>query len=234
MIKINSKELSDYVRFALGKLDESDFTQEELDSIEELVIGLNGFNGQRDIVTLKELSYFHNLKSIEIINLVVNNNEISSYLNTPSLKEIVFDRCMFEDESKIATLNINSLSLINCQINDYSFIYKMNYLRELSINNGIVCIEKLNNLKALKYLSISYSDVVDPDSILDLGKLKSLIVDNSNINLNKINNLKNLNELSISLDQFENNKNLIEELIASNVNVLNESISIFDVGEYNE
>ena len=106
-------------------------------------------------------------------------------------------------------------------------------LEELSIINGTIEIEKLNLLNYLKYLQISYSNIIDNKDIT-INTLEEIYIDNTNIfNFDFLNNLLNLKRISIDENQYNNNKELFNNLMKKNVLVLNENMVEFG-GENNE
>ena len=94
-------------------------------------------------------------------------------------------------------------------------------------------IEKLNMLNCLKYLQISYSNIIDKTE-LNINTLEELYIDNTNINsFSFLNNLLHLKRISIDEKQYINNKYLFDNLIKRNILVLNENMIEFG-GENNE
>ena len=143
------------------------------------------------------------------------------------MSEIVFENCHFEKVELMCSLNLKSLSLINCEIQDYTFINVLENLEELTIINGNIAIDKINKLDKLKYLQISYSNVTD-NIELDISSLIELYIDNTNISdFNFVTKLNNLKTISIDGYQYNNNKELFNNLIRNNILVLNESIGEF-------
>ena len=134
-----------------------------------------------------------------------------------SLKFAPFSRALFalfiefENALLLATLKVNCLSLVNIQINNYNFISALNNLESLTIINGNVSLDRVNNLVKLKYLNISFSSVDGNNIILD--NLRELHIENTNIdNLEFIRNIKSLRVLSVDNKQYQKNKKLLDEL----------------------
>lgn len=231
IINIENKNLANFIMFKLDKIDNG-FTEQELNQITEIVIDYNN-EDENSFVFLKELTKLKNLKSITLRNGFIFNDDYNIFLNLNNLFEFVFENCEFENADVIASLNLKALSLINCKIESYSFINVFESLEELTIINGKIEIEKINMLKNLKYLQLSYSDIIDSID-LNINKLEELYIDNTNINnFSFLNNLLNLKRISIDLNQYNNNKNIFDKLIKNNILVLNENMVEFD-GENNE
>lgn len=231
IIKIENKNLANYIMFKLDKVDNV-FTEEELNKITEVVIDYNN-ESDSSFVFLEELSKLRNLKTITLRNGYIFNDNYNIFLNLNNLSEFVFENCEFENADLIASLKLKSLSLINCKIESYSFVNVLENLEELSIINGLIEIEKLNMLNHLKYLQISYSSITDSTE-LNINTLEELYIDNANINnFNFLNNLLHLKRISIDGKQYSNNKELFNNLMKRNILVLNENMVEFG-GENNE
>lgn len=231
IINIENKNLANYVMFKLDKVDNG-FTEEELNEITEVVIDYNN-ETDSSFVFLEELSKLKNLKTITLRNGYIFNDNYNIFLNLNNLSEFVFENCEFENADFIASLKLKSLSLINCKIESYLFVYVLENLSELSIINGVIEIEKLNMLNHLKYLQISYSNIVD-NKDLNINSLEEVYIDNTNIsNFDFLNNLLNLKRISIDENQYNNNKELFNTLMKKNVLILNENMVDFG-GENNE
>ena len=210
LISIENSNLADYAMFKLDKLDNS-FTKEELAKITEVVID---YNNESDLNFLEELLKFPNLTTITIRNGHIFNDD-------------------FENADLIASLKLNSLSLVNCRINNYSFLKLFKNLEKLTIINGEIPIAIINSLTNLKYLQLSYSNITNCDDI-NIKSLEELYIDNTNIHdFNFLNSLLKLKRLSIDEKQYNNNKELFNNLLKKDILVLNENMVEF-AGEYNE
>ena len=224
-IVIENKNLASQVMFQLDN-DENLFTTEELSKITELVVDYNE-EEESSFVFLEELNKFEKLESLTIRNGFIFNANFSILLKMENLRVIVFDTCTFENADLIASLSIKELSLINCEINNYNFIYVMKNLSSLIIINGIADINRLNQLEKLTYLQISYSQVLNEQD-LKLNKLKELYVDNTNIeDFAFLKQLVNLEIISIDEMQYQKNKEVFNNLEKNNILVLNENMVEF-------
>lgn len=233
MIKIENKELANYVMFKLDKI-ENEFTESELNEIDEIVLSPININDEYVSIDINIINYFTNLKKIFIKNLFISNDYINNLKKFKYLKRIYFEKCEFEDENKIVDLNLEQIELINCDIWNYEFLYKMNNINSLTVVNGNVSIEKINNLKKLIYLQVSYSNIEDIMNI-NLPLLEEIHIDNTNINdISIVNNLEKLKKIGISEEQFIENKELVRKLIDREIIVLNENIVEFNErGDFN-
>lgn len=230
IITIVNENLANYIMFKLDKVD-NEFTEQEISKITEVVIDYN-YEKDSSFVFLEELKKLKNINSITLRNAYIFNDNYNIFIDLKNLSEFVFENCEFENADLIASLKLKGLSLINCKIESYSFINVFESLEELTIINGKIEIEKINMLKNLKYLQLSYSNITD-NVDLKINELKELYIDNTNINNFKfLNNLLNLKRISIDEKQFNNNKNIFDVLMKNNILVFNENMVEFS-GENN-
>lgn len=225
IIYIKNENLSNYIMFKLDKIDNG-FTIQELDQITEVVIDYNDEN-ESSFIFLEELRKLKFLKRITLRNGYIYNDNYDIFLSLHNLNEFEFDNCEFENADLIASLKLKSLSLINCKIINYSFINLFELLEELTLINSSIEIDKINMLKKLKYLQLSYSTITG-NNTLNIEQLEELYIDNTNINnFEFLNNLKNLQRVSIDENQYNDNKILFNDLMKKNVLVYYENMIRF-------
>lgn len=230
-ININNNNLANYVMFKLDKLENS-FTEQELNQIKEIVIDYKE-ETEDSYISLEELLKFKKLESLTLRNGYIYNDNYEILLALVCLNSLTFENCEFENADLISSLKLKSLSLINCKIESYLFISLLNNLNELTIIKGKVEISKINLLKDLKYLQLSYSRILD-NTALTLNNLEELYLDNTNItDFSFLNNLANLQKISIDENQYNSNKVLFDKLVKNDILVLNEGITEFG-GDINE
>ena len=224
-ITIKNENIANYVMFILDKLDNK-FTEKELNTITEITIDYEEILENNSI--LKELLLFRNLNTLNLRNAYIYNDDYNYLLNLDKLNNLYLDRCKFENADLIASLKLKSLSLINCEINNYLFVNLLTELEELTIINGEVDIDNINKLTKLNYLQLSYSNILGNELVIKLDNLKELYVDNTNIrNLTFTNNLLNLNRLSIDEFQYKYNNQFIKQLRNRNISIYNENMVEF-------
>lgn len=225
IVNVKNENLANYIMFKLDKLD-NNFTEQELNQITEVVIDYND-ESESSFAFLEELTMLKGLKSITLRNGYIFNDNYNIFLNLNNLSEFVFENCEFENADLIASIKLKALSLINCKIENYAFVNLFELLEELTIINGKVEIGKINMLKNLKYLQLSYSNIVK-NANLNIDKLEELYIDNTNIdNFNFLNNLLNLKRISIDKKQYKTNKRIFDDLMKNNILVLNENMVEF-------
>ena len=229
-ITIKNENIANYVMFVLDKLDNK-FTEEELNTITEITIDYEDILENNSI--LKELLLFRNLNTLNLRNAFIYNDDYNYLLNLEKLNNLYLDRCKFENADLIASLKLKSLSLINCEINNYLFVNLLTELEELTIINGEVDIDNINKLTKLNYLQLSYSNILGNELVIKLDNLKELYVDNTNIrSLTFTNNLLNLNRLSIDEFQYKYNNQFIKQLRNRNISIYNENMVEFLGDDY--
>lgn len=223
-MRIESFNLSNYIMFKLNKID-NEFNEEELNKIDEIIISSED--------SLDDVSLFNNLSDLTICDKFIENNFFKILFNLKNLKSINFTRCEFENADLISSLNVSNLDLVDCNINNYKFIYIMSDLVSLTVVNGKIDFDLINKLKLLKYLNVSYSDINNDRAYLKLNDLEKLYINNTSIsNFSYLINLINLKLLSVDENQYKNNLDIINKLKERNVDILSEGILSFEGDTY--
>ena len=229
MIKIENEQLADYIMFKLDKQD-NEFTEEELQDIDEIVLNTIDINEEYTEINLDVINYFTGVKRLVLKNLYLSEADISNLFKLKLLEDVYMEKCEFENADNIAILKIKHLELINCNIIDYSFLYTMSELNSLSVVNGSISLKGINNLQQLIYLQLSYSNITEIE-LLKLPLLEEIHIDNTKINdLSILENIKGIKRIGISEEQYIKNEELIKELIKNNIIVMNENIVAFNQG----
>lgn len=223
-MRIESFNLSNYIMFKLNKID-NEFSEEELNKIDEVIISSED--------SLDDVSLFNNLSDLTICDKFIENNFFKILFNLKNLKSVNFTRCEFENADLISSLNVSNLDLVDCNINNYKFIYIMSDLASLTVVNGKIDFDLINKLKLLKYLNVSYSDISNDRAYLKLNDLEKLYINNTSIsNFSYLINLINLKLLSVDENQYKNNLDIINRLKERNVDILSEGILSFEGDTY--
>ena len=223
-MRIESFNLSNYIMFKLNKID-NEFNEEELNKIDEVIISSED--------SLYDASLFNNLSDLTICDKFIENSFFKILFNLKNLKSINFTRCEFENADLISSLNISNLDLVNCNINNYKFIYIMSDLVSLTVVNGEIDFDLINRLKLLKYLNVSYTDISNDRAYLKLNDLEKLYINNTSIsNFSYLINLINLKLLSVDEKQYKNNLDIINKLKKRNVDILSEGMLSFEGDTY--
>ena len=225
MIKLNNKNLANYVEFKIDKLD-NNFTEDELLKIEEVVID---FKVETDSIKniLEDVLKLKNIMSLTIRNGYISKEACKMLMNLKKLNDLAIENCEVENHNLLALLNLKSMSILNCGINDYAFLRLFKGLERLELVRENVNVNLINKLANLKYLQLSYSEITNIGDIV-IDNIEEIYLDNTNYNsFEFLNDMPNLKRVSIDNRQYENNKELFKTLEAKNILVLNENMVLF-------
>jgi len=218
MVCFKNIELNNFLRAWLDKSDNA-FEEEDLLSVEELVLSSRNLAGEFNFVDIYELRYFPNLRVLKVSNMDITEAFLAFLIKFKMLKELTFESCNFDTCEMIKYFRVEKLSVIDCVVDDESFVYEMKNLRSLDVVRGFLNFEKLNQLQDLQKLNISSSTIACADA-LNLNNLEEFWIDFSNItNLEFLRNLDGLKKLSASREQLANNQKIIRELLARGVDI---------------
>lgn len=85
-------------------------------------------------------------------------------------------------------------------------------------------MERVNKLDNLRYLQLSYSNIIDGD-YLQIDRLEELYIDNTNIrDFNFLDGLLNLKELIIDKEQYDSNRELFNKIRERNILVMDNNM----------
>ena len=225
MIKFANKTLANYVEFKLDKLD-NDFILEELLKVDEVVIDLK-VETDSIINILNDVLKLENVKTLTIRNGYITNEACKMLLNLKKLNGLVLEDCEIENANALGILNLKSIGIINCQVKDYEFLRLFKNLEELTLISEIVSITLINKLVNLKYLQLSYSNLLETDNIV-LNNIEEIYLDNTNLtDLDFLKNMPKLKRVSIDERQHEKNLELFKNLENNHILVLNENMVWF-------
>ena len=190
-LPLRSPELIAAVRQALMISDDTSLTEEMLENVTRISIGIQ--NPEIDpakIVQSKpslprdflgELSYFYNLSELSI------------------------DGFRILDLTPIAELPLKTLRMTNCGLSNISALNRLTMLEILDLSgNPIEDIQVLSRLNNLKSLSLSYTDVRDVSALETLSALRDLDLCVTRVTeLSPIGSLGDLETLKISHVQIK-------------------------------
>ena len=221
-IYINNSNIADAVMFQLDKIDNG-FTEEELNNVNELVINYDNEN-ESGFTFLSELLKLPKLQSLTIRNAYIYDDNFSIFYKLKDLVNLTFENCTFQDADLIAHINLVELALYNCPLDSYSFVSLITSLKKLTIVKGKASFKLLNVLTNLEYLQLTGSEIFHLDEY-KLFNIKYLYIDHTNIkDLSFVKNISSLKSLSIDEEQYRNNKDLVNELINRNIEVLQDTL----------
>lgn len=152
---------------------------------------------------------------------------VKMLLNLKNLSGLVLENCKIENANVLGILNLKSIGIINCQVKDYEFLRLFKNLEELTLISEVVSVTLINKLVNLKYLQLSYSNLLDTDDIV-LNNIEEIYLDNTNLtNLDFLKNMPKLKRVSIDERQHEKNLELFKNLEKNHILVLNENMVWF-------
>lgn len=223
MVTFKNIELVNFLKSKLD-LDSEIFDENKLLDIDEIHLSSKNYADEYNSVDITELQYFKHLKILKLSNLIVDNDVVEILKSLVFVEEIDFDTCVLKNCCGLKDLRIERLIINNCLIDDDSFIYEMNCLKELSLISSYLNFNNLNRFIKLRYLNVASSTCIVSDNI-NLPVLEELILDYSNIdNLDFVLKLHNLKRLSLSKNQMNENRTIIENLMSSGVQVYENNI----------
>lgn len=213
MFSFTSDYLNNYIAFKLG-LDRAKFTNEELALVEELDLDPAA---DKEYFEIKEdfLSFFPGLKHLGLKNMYIDKSFINKLKTIKNLESLSLINSNIEDVTSLSILNLKSLSLNNTYISNYEGLSSLKSLYILSlINMGDVDLINLRGLVNLISLSFNKTNILKAELFRNYPFLESLDIDNTNINnLIVIEDLKRLKKLNISYAAYLKNRMFIKRLL---------------------
>ncbi len=220
-MRLQCESVANKVMFQLDKL-ENEFSQDELNQITEIVIDYD--EEENNAALIADVLLFQNLFSLTIRNGFLYNDDLLHLIKLKKLKAISFHNCKFENSNLVALFSVSSLSLVHCDIYNYSFISVLGELESLTIVSGKIKVRSLNELEQLRYLQLSYSEILGSPDLIS-PKIEELYIDHSNlVDLSFLKNFKNLRKLGVDESQYRENKLLLDDLIQHDVLVLEDNL----------
>jgi Leucine-rich repeat (LRR) protein len=226
MIEITNSKLLNYLQLKLNRLSNK-FKEEELSTIDKLILNSKDINGNITEIDLSILKYFTGLKELELNNLDIGNDVLITISKIHSLTNLTFNNCKFNNPNLIQMIKVYNLNIINSPIQDTKFLKSLMLLKKVSfVGIDNIYIDDINNLINLKSLKLSNSKIVDIKEKLLLPNLEELYIDNTNLydfDLLNISKRKKLIKLVISDDIYLKNKDFIRSL-PKEIVVFNENL----------
>ena len=219
-LKIGSEELIKNIelrKLIKYKLNKDDFTAEELESVDEIILDSKNIVGDYNTVYFEELDFFPNLERISIRNLGISNQNIIKLKN---IKQIEFINCELEELEGLQ--NVKCLKLINSEVENLESIGKLTEITELHLINM-----KFENLDMLKiYKNLNKLVIKNVKGFL-LSKIdfylpiKYLSIENIDcINLNVLSKYKELSIFSVDRNEAEKFEDELKELKDKGIQIL--------------
>lgn len=169
--KIENKELIKKILTCLNKSDSEDFTEEDLASIENISLSPKLANGRETGLTVRDIFFFSNLKSLTLRDFKLSMDAIQLIANRKEIENLSFISCGFDDIDfdKIPSLPEN-LKFISCK----SLPRKFPKVKKVDIDLSSVDFESISLESALEII-IRNSKV---KNVHDIEKYENIIAVN--------------------------------------------------------
>lgn len=171
--KIESKQLQRLIVLKAGKLDYSEITDEDFDSITELYLDRLLLNGKPSGITLDLIDLFPNLVELSISNFEINQADIEKLKLLGKLNTITLSRCIFNDVD-ISSLENKNISFIGCE----SIGIKLPRMKSVVIRGSRIdfrCID----FESVTDITIQESKIYNVRSLKDYPNIRNINLDGS-------------------------------------------------------
>lgn len=232
MIEIKNELLLEILKFELSKEDNF-FSNDELNSFEEIIIDSVGFESKYNDIDIQELVLLKNLEVIEFHNTNFTNEDLVK-LNKLNLNKLHFYKCNFQSVKQLINYDLKVLGFTFCHLEDLKYINNINCLEELYLEGfNNLDLEDISIIKNLKQLSLRASRVDNQELLIFLSNVENLRLDHSNIkSLSFCLSLPYLKRLIVSDDMYLPNQEIINNLHNNGVLVIdpiNQKVVDYDV-----
>lgn len=172
-------------------------------------------------IDFSELSIMNNLKELKIYDLDLSIVDIYNISKIQSLKDLFFINCNVESLEGLVGTNIEKLYIDNSSVGDIHFIDTFN-LKSLFLDNmEMVDLKEISTIRVIEDLSLNNTRVLNEDKLIYLDKIINLSIANTKIkNIDTLVANETLKLLVIDDDIFNNNKEVVRELIRRNISVV--------------
>lgn len=170
------------------KYDINNISEEELNKIIDINISPVDNNNVNQVVDFNDLDYFPNLRRLKIQYCFIDREVLEKIIHLDKLEYISFIFCEFDNniEDLMRIINIKNFSIKN------SINFRLDYLNNKRYDKLIISDETIYNQLIIEsdLLDISHSIIIDKDLLFDLD----------------------VKRLVISYDEYDNNKNIYDNL----------------------
>ena len=211
MISLKNRNVAEYVELQLDKLENS-FSEQELNSIKELVY--DNYTIDNEIIedNLSDLRYFRELRNLYLVNMDIEKDSAKNIFVLPSIEEIKFEKVNFIYTEFISNLKVKNIGFINTNLNDFSFLKQMDYLEKIEIIGAKeIKISFFEKMKKLQQLDLGYCNVLETEKIIELSNLEGLYINDTNIkNIDFLLNFNLLKYVGLDEQQIDENAEIIK------------------------
>lgn len=180
-IELKSRELKEFLYLKLDKRNDEALYDTDLDEITELDLNCIDLVGEKNDVTIEDIVFFKNLKSLYISNFSLGDKSIQLINSRNTLEFIQINNCYFKNEIPLS-LNVKHIAIIDSDNIDFSKINESNNLEKIHIVGcSNVNYEGITKFKNLKKVYLQNMDLDDVNEITELPNLVYLNLNGSNI-----------------------------------------------------
>lgn len=194
---INSRDIKRYVYLKLGKREEDEITEEDLNKITFLNLNYTNFKGEINEYDFNDLKYFKNLKELTLNGFEISDEMIENINSISSLEILVINHCSFSTNKELIN-NIKTLVLTYTKINDLKNFQMCGTLESVKlISCEDVDIKRLSPLNKLKEISIHNSNILNVTELKNFDVLEILNIDGSKVDSDDLESILN-NDIKFS------------------------------------
>ena len=206
--------LKNYIEVILNK---ENITKKDLEEVKEIVLNSEDILGEYNKVYIEEISLFPNLEEITIKNLGLKLEDMQLLRN---VKKVSFRNCEVNGIGYLE--NVKELTINNTEIIDFENITKLTNIESLkliNINlNQFDFIEDFKNLKELAIENVNGFEMEKIDKPLKIENLSLMGIDK--LDLNILSKYKNLNEISVYDNDIEKVRENLKELRERKIKIM--------------
>ena len=194
-MKIENRILNQYTQYKTGNYDASEFTDEELEKIEDISLNQLSFSGQLQKIDLSELIKFPNLNILSLQSFAIDEETMENLKNCKNLKTLHLEVCDFDSKIMINFDQLENLIIKYCNVEDWS---KISLGKRVTIQSGqTIDLESLVNNPNIEELNLNNLEIYNFKKIQAFEKLKKLNIDGSKVDDEKaLDIIKNSVEVS--------------------------------------
>lgn len=194
-MKIENKILNQYTQYKTGNYGASEFTDEELEKIEDISLNQLSFSGQLQKIDLSELIKFPNLNILSLQSFAIDEETMENLKNCKNLKTLHLEVCDFDSKIMINFDQLENLIIKYCNVEDWS---KISLGKRVTIQSGqTIDLESLVNNPNIEELNLNNLEIYNFKKIQAFEKLKKLNIDGSKVDDEKtLDIIKNSVEVS--------------------------------------
>ena len=144
---------NDFENYLLKKLNVSEITEEELNTVKEVSLNAIDTNGIKNNYDFRDFEKLKNLQFISLQNFVINNYQTNEMNRCPKLEGIQFSNCVMKSKSRLQG-NIHIITFDNCKRLRFKYISLLKKLKVVKFSN--IKFMNLKNISILKNLEKIY------------------------------------------------------------------------------